>query len=153
MAITFFDHSEGSIRKPFIEAYVTANPTCVGKEFYATEVSRTRKQTGYMVHTDAFSIFLFEDAKITSHLLQALQLYVSTHKGYELIIVPSDKSPYYAIGVDENKRATWLYGAGKYTVAVQTGADSEQQGLNPFLPSPTQMATASTKSKRNLPTG
>jgi hypothetical protein len=141
MAISFFDNSN-SLRKPFIEDYVSANPQAEGKLFSVVEISKTRKGTGYMLHTNDFSIFLYGESKVAAQLLEALEHYCQHLLGYELIVEVQTKDPFYKLGIDVERPATWAYSKGKYLCSLPSTSGLEKKAAegNPFILPHTQKA-------------
>jgi hypothetical protein len=107
-----------------------------------TEIARTRKGTGYMVHTDAFSCFLFEDSQLLASVLEALRVYVEQMHGYQFFVQVEEKDPYFRIAVDFQAFATWQMIGGKFVWSANGTDTSTQAATNPFLPPTTQKANS-----------
>lgn len=136
MAISFFESKEGSnTYLPFVEEYVKSTQD-FDSTFKIHTIAKTRKGNGYMCYTDAFSIFLYSNAAITSQLIEALQVYVDSGHGYQIVAVTLNKDPYYKLGVDLEKTTNWLFTLGKYSVLEipDNGLVGMTKSTNPFLP-------------------
>ncbi len=139
MAINFFEDTSTKVfvDKPFVEEF--SKNTTELKEFYEIEsIRKTRKQNGYLLETDSFIIFLYNKSKVLQHLLEALNVYVTSGHGFKILCVVLRNDPYYQLGVDPDKPTNWSLTQGKYHVGeIHTfGLDPSQEDLNPFLPIP-----------------
>lgn len=136
MPIAFFEQNDSasSSRLPFVEDYVEKHDPPY-KLLEVISIRRTRKRTGYMLDCADYCVFLFEGSNMLQHLLEALNQWVETKQGYQLFVQASATDPYYLLGVDEDKPATWILTQGKYSWLQGIGSGSDAAHTqNPFLP-------------------
>jgi len=122
--------------RPWIEDYAKDAENIL-KVSPVLEIKRTRKNTGYLVSTEEYSLMLFHNQRILNHLLEALKLWCKEGQGYLIVCQVVESSPYYKLGVDSSSPAQYLeVNEGKYLLQQGTGYSLEEQQDNPFLPQP-----------------
>lgn len=136
MPKTFFLDSEsnGDGDKLFAAEYLAANKKEIDRDFTVTEIVLARSGKGYMVHTEYFICWLWKKSKLTTMLMEALKVYVSTSKGFHLFVTLTNKNKdCYQIGVDTDVECRWYeLGNGSYSLTPLTSSSGVNE--NPFLP-------------------
>lgn len=136
MKLQFFDSDASAKEIIFLEDWITKNPKNKTKNFVVTKVSKVRSGKGYLLHTEAFCVFIFKNSRLAKDLVEALQVYVSSPEGgYSLVIhlpKPTDKG--YMIAADKDDRVTWYEAGNEYTTLEESATlnQGQPQG-NPFL--------------------
>lgn len=137
MALKFFDDTSatsGSI--PFLNEFVKKAKNLKTQQFEVTEIKRVKSDKGYLVITEKFQCFIWKNAKLTTQLIEALDFYINSDKGYSIVVyLPNVKKDDFKLAVDFDKEVTWFVSGNGYTT---THVDASYQDIdpnkNPFLP-------------------
>lgn len=150
MALQFFEGTESSGSLPFLDEYLESNPKAYGKTFQVEEIKKVKSGKGYLLQTDSFSAFIWNNEKLTKQLIEALKVYAETGEGYVLVIMP-DKSvkSKFRLAADTERVANWFQRGNDFSVHSLV-SDSPIEG-NPFLPpaphTPTGTSLATSRQK------
>jgi hypothetical protein len=137
MALKFFDDvSPSSGNLPFLNEFVKKAKNLKTNTFEINEIKRVKSDKGYLASTDKFMVFLWKNAKITQQMVEALDFYINSDKGYALVIyLPNTKSDEYKLGVDFDKEVTWFTSKNGYTTTQEESVSKDiNPDKNPFLP-------------------
>lgn len=137
MALTFFEEIEstsGTGDKLFCNEFLTANPRENGKQFPVHNIRLVKSGKGYMLETDYFFCWVWKKSKIAGYLIEAIELYISSGKGYTLFAV-ADKTTKdgYRLAIDPEMESYW-YELGNGSYSTQKPSCTETSTGNPFLP-------------------
>jgi len=137
MALKFFDDtSSNSGSLPFLQDFIKKAKSLKQDTYPVVEITRVRSDKGYMVKTEKFMCFLWKNQKITGQLIEALEFYIESGKGYEIcVFLPDVKKDDFKLGVNFEQEVTWFTSKNGFTT---TQEESVCQGINPdknpFLP-------------------
>jgi hypothetical protein len=137
MALKFFDETpsnSGSL--PFLDEFVKKAKNLKQKEYPVNEIRRVKSDKGYLVITEKFSCFLWKNAKETRQLLEALQFYIESGKGYQVVVfLPDVKKADFKMAVDFDVEVTWFTSKNGFTTTQEESASRDiNPDKNPFLP-------------------
>jgi uncharacterized protein YodC (DUF2158 family) len=135
MPKSFFEDtgSNGDGDKLFATEYLAANKKEIDREFTVTEVVIARSGKGYMVHTEYFICWLWKKSKLTGMLIEALNTYTKTSRGFHLFVQLTNKNKdCFVIGANTDVECRWYdLGNGSYSLTPSTSSSMESE--NPFL--------------------
>ena len=137
MALKFFDDtSSNSGSLPFLNDFIKKAKNLKTDTFPITEVVRVKSDKGYMVKTEKFMCFLWKNQKVTQQLIEALEFYINSGKGYEIsVFLPNVKQDDFKIGIDFEKEVTWFTSKNGFTTIQGESASQDiNPDKNPFLP-------------------
>lgn len=142
MAIKFFDDSasksnQGS--KLFLNEWIEENKTNKTTQFFIQEFIKVKSGKGYLVVTEQFNCFIWNNAKETKLLIEALESYVKEpNLGRTLyVVLKSPKKGEFNLGCDLELPMTWHeMGNGFTTLLDHVSSQTEESSGNPFLPTP-----------------
>ena len=137
MALKFFDEpSSSSGQLPFLDDYVKSNQNNKQKQFSVCEIRRVKSDKGYLVLTNKFSCFIWKNSAIAKQIVEALDHYVKTAKGFDLVVfLPDPKKADFRLAADFDAPTTWFASKNGYTTLESESSSQEEiQGGNPFIP-------------------
>lgn len=119
MTIEFLT-SDGEGRLPFAKEFLDENPKADGKAFQITSVVQAKSKKGYMLITNSFCYWLWNNSTEVKTLLPMLEKWVSgEEEGKELLIKLTKKSPSGGmIGIEREKPVTWNKEGNDFTTLV-----------------------------------
>jgi hypothetical protein len=140
MALTFFEPKEstGNGDTPFLNEWLDSNPKNKQDTFLVREILRVQSGKGYRVVCDSFQAFIWNNAKITKLLLEALEIWINDREnGYALYIVLSKPTkPEFSLACDKDEHVSWFSSKNGYTT-MESSALSKEASIvereNPFL--------------------
>ena len=137
MALKFFDEvtpTSGTV--PFIDEFVKKAKNLKQQQYPVNEIRRVRSDKGYLVITEKFSCFLWKNAKNTKQLIEALNFYIESGKGYEVVVfLPDTKKADFRMAVDFDVEVTWFTSKNGFTTTqVESASRDIDPDKNPFLP-------------------
>lgn len=137
MALKFFDEvtpTSGTV--PFIDEFVKKAKNLKQQQYPVNEIRRVRSDKGYLVITEKFSCFLWKNAKNTKQLIEALNFYIESGKGYEVVVfLPDTKKADFRMAVDFDVEVTWFTSKNGFTTTpVESVSQDINPDKNPFLP-------------------
>ena len=137
MALKFFDEVtpiSGTV--PFIDEFVKKAKNLKQQQYPVNEIRRVRSDKGYLVITEKFSCFLWKNAKNTKQLIEALNFYIESGKGYEVVVfLPDTKKADFRMAVDFDVEVTWFTSKNGFTTTpVESVSQDINPDKNPFLP-------------------
>lgn len=142
MAITFFDESQNTGNqgnKLFLNEWLEENKGNKKTQFFIQEFRKVKSGKGYLVVTEEFNSFIWNNAKETKLLLEALEMYVKEpNLGRSLyLILKNPKKGEFSLGCDMELPITWLaMGNGYTTLESSVTSQTNESSGNPFLPTP-----------------
>lgn len=142
MAITFFDDSASKNnqgQKLFLNEWLEENKNNKQTQFYIQEFVKVKSGKGYLVVTEQFNCFIWNNAKETKLLIEALETYVKEpNLGRTLyVILKSPKKGEFNLGADMELALTWhAMGNGFTTLLDHVSSQTSELSGNPFLPTP-----------------
>lgn len=137
MTLKFFDEaSPSSGQLPFLDDFVKDNQNSKVKQYSVCEIKRVRSDKGFLVSTNKFSCFVWKNSALAKQLIQALEHYVETAKGYDLVVyLPNPKKADFKLAADFDSPTTWFASKNGFTTLESESASQvETQGGNPFIP-------------------
>lgn len=142
MAIMFF-HDESNSRnqgnKLFLNEWLEENKNNKATQFFIQEFKKVKSGKGYLVVTEDFNCFIWNNAKETKLLLEALQAYVKEpNLGRTLyVVLKNPKKGEFNLGCDMALPMTWhAMGNGYTTLLDHVSSQTDESSGNPFLPTP-----------------
>jgi hypothetical protein len=139
MALKFFEpkKSSGSGNTPFVNDWLKDNPKNKETTFIVKEIVRTQSDNGYRVVCDDFQGFIWKNQKLTTLLLEALEVWIKEREsGYALFLVLHDpKKPEFTLACDKDVPVSWFTSKNGYTTTESSAVSDTQiqEGTNPFL--------------------
>ena len=140
MALTFFEPKEsaGNGDTPFLNEWLESNPKNKQDTFLVREILRVQSGKGYRVVCDSFQAFIWNNAKITKLLLEALEIWINDREnGYALYVVLNKPTkPEFSLACDKDEHVSWFSSKNGYTT-TESSALSKGESIvekeNPFL--------------------
>jgi len=137
MTLKFFDEvtpTSGTV--PFLDEFVKKAKNLKQQKYPVSEIRRVRSDKGYLVITEKFSCFLWKNAKNTKQLIEALNFYIESGKGYEVVVfLPDTKKADFKMAVDFDVEVTWFTSKNGFTTTpVESVSQDINPDKNPFLP-------------------
>lgn len=149
--LSFFDPNEREyIQKPFVEKYVQNGKGSPGEEHEVISVEQAKSGTGYKVETSEFVVFLRNSTELLSYVLEALDVWVNDCDSPSLVVVLTDKRPYYRLAANNQAKRAWTIRKGKYIV-IDKSTNASQRDGNPFLTARLTPPLSSTTREEMLP--
>jgi hypothetical protein len=137
MALKFFDEASSTTGTiPFLNDFIKKSKNNKTQQFEVTEIKRVKSDKGYLVVTEKFQCFIWKNSKITKQLIEALDFYINSDKGYSIVVyLPDPKKDDFKLAVDFDKEVTWFTsGNGYTTIPVDASYQDIDPDKNPFLP-------------------
>ena len=138
MALKFFDDANPtSGQLPFLDEFVKNAKNLKQDTYQVSEIRRVQSDKGYLVVTEKFTCFIWKNAKTTKQLIEALDFYINSDKGYAVcVFLPDVKKSEFRLGVDFDTEVTWFTSKNGFTITQEESNSAAIDGTsNPFLPS------------------
>jgi hypothetical protein len=131
--LSFIEDTDSNyVQKPFVEKYVQAGLGEEGEEHEVISVEEAKSGTGYKLETKDFVVFLRKNSTVLQYLLEALGMWVKDSDNPALVVVLTEKSPYYRLAANNEAKRAWTERGGKYIVQDKSTGATRKAG-NPFL--------------------
>lgn len=131
--LTFFEDSQSNyVQKPFVEKYVKDGDGHEGEEYDVLSIEQAKSGSGYKIETSDFVVFLRNESTLLSYLLEAVRVWLDQVDSPALVVVLTEKRPYYRMAANNLAQRDWTLRGGKYIVQEKS-TDGLKPAGNPFL--------------------
>lgn len=138
MPIEFFVQDEEQPSLDFLPDALEEDPKLNGKMFDVFSFKKAKSGKGYMLYTTHFIVWFFKKEKVLQQVLEALDFYCKSGKGYQFVIQVDKKAKSkFHLGIDSEREVTYIpLENTSYLLADMRDMEvtkKEKSVTNPFL--------------------